>query len=563
MNRIEILKYFLRQPFRSDGENDGLDNNFLVGGAGVKGGKYKWTTLRHHGPKFEPPFVKQNVPIIYDGKEIILSKDAEEVALLYARYNDSEYIHNNTFNKNFFNDWKKILGNDSPIKSLDLCDFSLMKQHLDDQKEKLKNEKLLNKDVEKEDDNSYYKEVLIDGKIQEISNYKIEPIGIFIGRGLNKNLGKIKRRIYPEDITLNLGKEESVPELPDFLKGHKFGKIICDKKAEWLASWDAPVINKKKYMWLSNHSDMKTIGDQAKFLLAQKLKKKIKHIREVNDKNLFSDNLQMRQIATALYFIDHLGLRVGNENDNTADTVGISNLRIEHINLESNNEVVLNFLSKDSVEYFNTVKVDPIVYKNLKEFAKDKKKGDELFDKINSSDINEYLQEFMKGLTAKVFRTYNGSNLFQKEIMKISKKYEGTEGHEKEILDAFLRANLIVAKLLNHKKNIATGYKTKVDNISGILDKLKKKLAKAKRSKKKNPKTIEQLKEKINNYKSKKEITKDMRDVSLDTSKANYVDPKILVSFMKRHKLDVNKIFSKALQKKFSWAFDVDENYKF
>lgn len=169
----------------------------------------------------------------------------------------------------------------------------------------------------------------------------------------------------------------------------------------------------------------------------------------------------------------------------------------------------------------------------------------------------------MKGLTAKVFRTYNGSNLFQKEIMKISKKYEGTEGHEKEILDAFLRANLIVAKLLNHKKNIATGYKTKVDNISGILDKLKKKLAKAKRSKKKNPKTIEQLKEKINNYKSKKEITKDMRDVSLDTSKANYVDPKILVSFMKRHKLDVNKIFSKALQKKFSWAFDVDENYKF
>ena len=54
-----------------------------------------------------------------------------------------------------------------------------------------------------------------------------------------------------------------------------------------------------------------------------------------------------------------------------------------------------------------------------------------------------------------------------------------------------------------------------------------------------------------------------MKNISLDTSKSNYVDPRIMVAFMKKHDLDVNKIFSKALQKKFLWAFDVDESYKF
>ena len=38
------------------------------------------------------------------------------------------------------------------------------------------------------------------------------------------------------------------------------------------------------------------------------------------------------------------------------------------------------------------------------------------------NDINKYLQIFMPNLTAKVFRTYNASYLFQKELKKITKK---------------------------------------------------------------------------------------------------------------------------------------------
>jgi hypothetical protein len=47
-----------------------------------------------------------------------------------------------------------------------------------------------------------------------------------------------------------------------------------------------------------------------------------------------------------------------------------------------------------------------------------------IFDLINSNMLNEYLDSFMKGLTAKVWRTYNASYLFQKEIDKLQKELD-------------------------------------------------------------------------------------------------------------------------------------------
>ena len=92
---------------------------------------------------------------------------------------------------------------------------------------------------------------------------------------------------------------------------------------------------------------------------------------------------------------------------------------------------------------------------------------------------------------------------------------------------------------------------------------LKKDLAKARRSSKKSLTKIQKIKDKISNYKSKMELVKEMKNISLGTSKANYIDPRITIAFMKKHNLDINKIFSKTLQEKFKWAFDVDENFRF
>ena len=68
-----------------------------------------------------------------------------------------------------------------------------------------------------------------------------------------------------------------------------------------------------------------------------------------------------------------------------------------------------DFLGKDSIRYFNTVEVEPKVYKAIGDFRKGKKKDDDLFDLLDTTKLNAHLKEIMPGLTAKVFRTYNAS----------------------------------------------------------------------------------------------------------------------------------------------------------
>jgi DNA topoisomerase-1 len=48
-----------------------------------------------------------------------------------------------------------------------------------------------------------------------------------------------------------------------------------------------------------------------------------------------SKEMRLRQQAVAMYFIDKLALRAGNEKDTdeAADTVGCCSLRVEHIRL--------------------------------------------------------------------------------------------------------------------------------------------------------------------------------------------------------------------------------------
>jgi len=57
-----------------------------------------------------------------------------------------------------------------------------------------------------------------------------------------------------------------------------------------------------------------------------------------------------------------------------------------------------------------------------------------------------------------------------------------------------------------------------------------------------------------------REMTK---NYALGTSKLNYMDPRITVSFSKRTGLAIDKVFNKANLSKFPWALDVGKEYKF
>jgi DNA topoisomerase I len=93
-----------------------------------------------------------------------------------------------------------------------------------------------------------------------------------------------------------------------------------------------------------------------------------------------------RQRATAVYFIDKLALRAGNEKgEDEADTVGCCSLRCEHVTMELPDQLAFDFLGKDSIRYFNSVQVDLQVFKNIRIFKDNKNDDDALFDRVTVS----------------------------------------------------------------------------------------------------------------------------------------------------------------------------------
>jgi DNA topoisomerase I len=82
--------------------------------------------------------------------------------------------------------------------------------------------------------------------------------------------------------------------------------------------------------------------------------------------------------------------------------------------------------------------------------------------------------------------------------------------------------------------------------------------------------TADQVKKRIENWSvkiSKMEMDlkhkDDNKEVSLGTSKINYMDPRISVAWCKRNEVPIEKIFSKTLRDKFNWAMAVPPNWEF
>ena len=538
--------------------------NFNLIGGGVND-KPKWTVLKHNGPMFPPEYESHKTPVIINGKEVILPSLAEEYATMFARYLETNYMESSIFKKNFWKDFKPTLGN-IQVSSLDEIDFSLIKKYLNKEKEKKaemskeQKEKIKEKQQEIEEP---YKNCIIDGGQLKIDNFKIEPPGIFIGRGTHPKTGKIKKRIRPEDVTINLDKESPIPK-PN-ISGN-WGNVINDRTVVWLANWKEEITNQTKYIFTSFESFFKSKSDEEKFNLARQLKRKSNSIREKYESDLVSNDLKLKQLATALYFIDELALRVGGKKDSKeeADTVGVTSLRVEHLTLLDNNTIKLDFLGKDSIRFCKKISVLANVYKNIESFIKDKNKKDELFNLINSSSLNNYLNSFMEGLTAKVWRTYNASLLFQKELDKIREDKISEINPDERLnflISMFYQANTAVALLCNHQKSVSKGLDEQLDKINNRIKQLEKKKLKYK-DKKKSEK-LDNLKSKIKIYRLKKDTKLKMKNVSLSTSKNNYIDPRIIYAFINKYNIPPEQIFNQKLISRFKWASNVDKDYRF
>lgn len=423
----------------------------------------KWTTFHHRGVLFPPPYVPlpKDIKMKYDGRILTLPPESEEVAGFFAAMLETDHAQDAKFRENFFRDFKAMLAKYPPkegvkVASLEKCDFSGMFQYFETQKEKkkamTKDEKKAIKEAKDKLEEPYLY-AMVDGRKEKTGNFRAEPPGLFRGRGEHPRKGTLKHRLRPEDIILNISKD-APPPIPNI--DGKWKAIQHDNTVTWLAHWKENVNGQSKYVFLAAGSSWKGQSDRQKFEKARELIKHVDRIRKVYTDDLKSKVMADRQRATALYFIDKLALRAGNEKgEEEADTVGCCSLRYEHITLEPPNKVVLDFLGKDSMRFHQEVEVPPQVFKNIKLFkAEPKTKGDDLFDRLNTSILNKYLNEQMAGLTAKVFRTYNASWTFQDRLNVLTPK----NGTVAEKIAAYNTANRDVAILCNHQKTVSKGF---------------------------------------------------------------------------------------------------------
>ncbi|CAK9217975.1 unnamed protein product [Sphagnum troendelagicum] len=543
----------------------------------------KWQTLEHNGVIFPPPYESHGVKMLYDGKPVDLTNEQEEVATMFAVMKDSDYATKPKFLKNFWEDWKAILGKGHVIKKFELCDFTPIYDWAQAEKERKKSMSAEEKKRAKEEKlkaEDKYMWALVDGVKEKVGNFRVEPPGLFRGRGDHPKMGKLKTRIMPEDIVINIGKDAPIPECP--IPGCRWKEIRHDNTVTWLAFWNDPINNKEfKYVFLAPSSNLKGQSDMQKYDKARVLKDYIADIRKTYTMDFSSSDPTRKQIAVATYLIDRLALRAGNEKDeDEADTVGCCSLKVEHVTLIAPNSLQFDFLGKDSIRYFNTVEVEEKVYKAIGQFKKGKAEGKDLFDKLDTTKLNLHLKAIMPGLTAKVFRTYNAS-------ITLDKLLQDTSGDTTiEKIADYQRANKEVAILCNHQRSISKGHGAQMERLEGkmtemeaLLEELEVDLDRAKKGKpplkdsdgkvkkNQNPEALEKkiaaTRQKVEKMRLDMRIKDDLKTVALGTSKINYMDPRITVAWCKLHEVPIEKIFNKSLLAKFAWAMEVEPDFRF
>ena len=548
----------------------------------------KWKTLQHNGILFPPAYEAQGITIKIKGESVDLDLNQEEMIYQWAKKKDTPYAQDKVFQKNFTADFAKTMNSKFKKISYEDIDFSSAYKVVDKEKDlkemmtkEEKKEQAKKRKELREKLKTKYGVAIMDGKKVEVGNYMAEPPGIFIGRGEHPLRGKWKLRVTAKDVTLNMDKEAKKS-----MKG-EWGKIVHDYDSMWLASWMDFLTQKRKYVWLADSSDLKQGRDKEKYEKAVKLEKEIEKIKKAMVKDM--KDPKKSNVATACYLIYRTAMRVGDEKDpDEADTVGATTLRKEHIKITSD-AIEFDFLGKDCVRWQETLKAvgdDKQFQENLKKLIEKKKPNEEIFHNITSRDVNKYFSGIVKGLTAKVFRTYQATTVV-KEYLVEHDNIKGKTANEK-LYHAKL-ANLEAAKMCNHKRTIPKTFEQALEKKRDTIKKAEKdqpskktqetlkkvessvpKNDTQKKSKKKRIKTLnEQIKkqkqkhkERVEKLKLQIDLSEKTRDYNLGTSLRNYIDPRVVKAWTDEVGVEWEKLYTSALQKKFLWVKNENTEWK-
>ncbi|KAL4350110.1 hypothetical protein AHAS_Ahas10G0109200 [Arachis hypogaea] len=201
-----------------------------------------------------------------------------------------------------------------------------------------------------------------------------------------------------------------------------------------------------------------------------------------------------------------------------------------------------NFLGKDSIKYENTIEVELPVYDAILKFQKDKRPGDDLFDKLDTSKLNAHLKELMPGLTAKVFRTFNASITLDDMLNKETK-----EGDVVEKILVYQHANKQVAIICNHQRSVSKSHLSQIEKLTNkigelqdVLKELKTDLDRARKGRSPLKGSDGKTKRNLAPEALEKRSLKPMQ--RLRKWNINYLDPRITVAWCKRNEVPIEKV---------------------
>jgi DNA topoisomerase-1 len=490
-------------------------------------------TLHHNGVLVPAMYEGKGLKIKVKGKEVNLNTEQEEMAVTWAKKVGTPYVEDKVFANNFHKDFSEKLGITVKPGDVDYQKIVALVEEERERKNNLPKEKkkelAAQRKMVREENKEKYGYAYVDGEKMELGNYVAEPSSIFMGRGQHPMRGSWKQGPSKEDIILNLSPDASRPE-------GNWNEIVWEPEAIWIARWQDKLSGKMKYVWFSDSCSFKQQKEIEKFDKAVEFQQKLPQVKKHILKNLESEDLKRRKIATVCFLIDKLKIRVGDEKDpDEADTVGASTLRKEHIQINGDSTVSFNFLGKDSVPHIFTTKLPELVIKNLEEFSSNTESA--LFDGVGSSQVSEFLDEVMTGLSAKVFRTLYASDAVKSKLDKTPVEPEKPEYVKKYVATM---ANLEAAKVCNHKRTISKNWKSSLEKKKDRLAVLNKR-AKDAQSK---------VKQKINDTIRKHEERVLKQEEQLKVAEAKLEEIKLQLETKKNEGKDVSGLSERLKRKR-------------
>jgi len=513
-------------------------------------------SLRHNGI-YIPVVPRYDLAVTIDNKKVTLSLKQEQMAMSWAKKLGTPYVEDEIFRKNFFKDFCNSLGIDH-TETIDFSEFSLLIDKERSEREALsktaKKATVLARKVIREKRRDEYGTAIVDGNKVDISNYIAEPSCIFMGRGKHPLRGSWKEGPIQNEITLNLS-----PKAPR-LKGWK--ALVWKPGKMWVASWADKLSGKRKYVWLADDWGKKQEKEKSKFDKALKLEKNLRNVRNLILNNLSHEDKHIRKVASVCYLILKTNIRVGDEKDeDEADTIGAITIRPEHVTIRGRfskarshgYDLSLHFLGKDSVEFTKTlITADRRFVFNLKDFEK---KGHAYFEGVTSKDVSKFLRKAQDGMTAKVFRTFRATEAVR-DALKIGRGlFYKPEHFTEKVKKLHIKFCILEgSRTCNHKKALPKNFEERLAKKKDKVSRYIEKQAEMANGSRKGDR--EKLKDQVAVATLECEFFKQTSEWNLNTTLKSYIDPRLMKIACDKAELPYDKIYSKALLKKFSWCLN-------